>query len=254
MSEIHTVKVMDVVVAGIVGVDVDAQKVCDPECSNGGECYYDAGLKINKCLCPSGYRGDGCQEEINECIENPNICQSPAVCHNTNGSYRCDCPKGYTLAYDGRSCIDRDECADGSHKCVLAGNCENIKGSYICHCGRGYRIPEWDPKRCVDIDECEERLHGCQQNCTNKIGYYRCSCYEGYTKNIINLRKCDDINECERGTDNCAQRCENTLDVNECLTNNGGCEQACHNTIGRHYCSCDREAGYGLSSNGFNCE
>lgn len=37
-------------------------ELCNPECSNGGECYYDAGLRINKCSCPSGYRGDGCEE------------------------------------------------------------------------------------------------------------------------------------------------------------------------------------------------
>lgn len=44
--------------------------------------------------------------DINEC-ENSAACSSPAVCKNTLGSYICDCPEGYKLAYDRKSCIGK---------------------------------------------------------------------------------------------------------------------------------------------------
>ncbi|CAL5052077.1 unnamed protein product [Urochloa decumbens] len=53
------------------------------------------------CNCSYGYEGnpyvpDGCWD-IDECKENPNPCPSGAVCHNTDGGYRCSCPPGRKL-------------------------------------------------------------------------------------------------------------------------------------------------------------
>ncbi|KAG6624887.1 putative wall-associated receptor kinase-like 16 [Carya illinoinensis] len=55
------------------------------------------------CNCSSGYQGnpylpdeedDSCQD-IDECKDRPNPCNATATCTNTNGSYKCICPKGY---------------------------------------------------------------------------------------------------------------------------------------------------------------
>lgn len=46
------------------------------------------------CVCKPGWVGRFCELDTNEC-EDLGLCQSPEVCTNTLGSYRCDCEKGY---------------------------------------------------------------------------------------------------------------------------------------------------------------
>ena len=41
--------------------------------------------------------------DIDECMTNINPCDPVAECHNTVGSYKCVCPKGYSTY--GRKCI-----------------------------------------------------------------------------------------------------------------------------------------------------
>ena len=38
--------------------------LCNPECSNGGQCYHNSARNENYCVCPSGFRGKGCQQGI----------------------------------------------------------------------------------------------------------------------------------------------------------------------------------------------
>lgn len=42
--------------------------------------------------------------DVNECAENPNICGT-GRCINTDGSFRCECPLGYTLDLTGFECV-----------------------------------------------------------------------------------------------------------------------------------------------------
>ncbi|XP_019056293.1 PREDICTED: wall-associated receptor kinase 2-like [Tarenaya hassleriana] len=51
------------------------------------------------CKCSDGYAGNpylpnGCQD-IDECAEGTHNCLGPRICHNTNGSFHCKCPKGH---------------------------------------------------------------------------------------------------------------------------------------------------------------
>jgi len=60
------------------------------------------------CICPEGYAQVGSDEcrDINECAENPNVCQN-GYCVNQPGSYKCDCYDGFKTSYDGKQCIGK---------------------------------------------------------------------------------------------------------------------------------------------------
>ncbi|XP_022916010.2 epidermal growth factor-like protein 8 [Onthophagus taurus] len=70
--------------------------ICDVTCENGGIC-----VKPNKCHCTQGFTGRICENDLNECEDKP--CDQ--ICHNTHGSFRCECREGFQLKEDGESCI-----------------------------------------------------------------------------------------------------------------------------------------------------
>ena len=55
-------------------------------------CYFNTSLKF------------GTFADVDECRENPNICQH-GRCTNTPGGYRCDCSSGYVPSEDGKICV-----------------------------------------------------------------------------------------------------------------------------------------------------
>jgi len=70
--------------------------VCSGRCQNGGTC---SGPET--CSCPSGFTGQFCENDINECAEEKPCDQ---LCINTMGSYLCKCREGFTLQSDQQSC------------------------------------------------------------------------------------------------------------------------------------------------------
>lgn len=74
------------------------------------------------------------ETDVNECEQVPKVCQHG--CENTDGSFVCTCPNGYTLSSDGITCRDIDECATGRHGCQH--ECVNTQGSYTCVCAKGF--------------------------------------------------------------------------------------------------------------------
>lgn len=42
--------------------------------------------------------------DVNECAETPGVCTN-GLCVNTDGSFRCECPFGYSLDFTGVSCV-----------------------------------------------------------------------------------------------------------------------------------------------------
>ena len=69
--------------------------------------------------------------DINECAETPEVCMN-GVCKNTNGSFECECPKGYVYSRATGKCVDVDECENGN-PCTNA-ECINTPGSFKCKC------------------------------------------------------------------------------------------------------------------------
>ncbi|CAM9994712.1 unnamed protein product [Lampetra fluviatilis] len=225
-------------------------------------------------LCPLGVGiipGPGdTREDMNECVENPGICTN-GQCINTDGSFRCECPLGYSLDYTAINCIDTDECSIGNP--CGNGTCANVLGGFECACDDGF---EPGPMMtCEDVNECSQNPLLCAFRCINTFGAYECTCPTGYTLRE-DRRMCKDLDECAEGLHNCDSRqmvCKNLIgtfmcicppgmvrrpdgegctDENECRAKPGVCENGrCINTFGSYRCDCNE--GFAESDSGVDC-
>uniref|UniRef100_A0AAR2KCJ7 Sushi domain-containing protein n=1 Tax=Pygocentrus nattereri TaxID=42514 RepID=A0AAR2KCJ7_PYGNA len=91
------------------------------------------------CTCEQGYsiysQDRGLCTDIDECelfrLTQPGrLCMH--TCVNTAGSYHCQCPVGYSLSRDSRSCQDIDECERAAHNCTKEQVCVNTFGGHRC--------------------------------------------------------------------------------------------------------------------------
>uniref|UniRef100_A0A3B3V5G8 Adhesion G protein-coupled receptor E5b, duplicate 3 n=1 Tax=Poecilia latipinna TaxID=48699 RepID=A0A3B3V5G8_9TELE len=156
--------------------------------------------------------------DINECIEDAELCGKHAKCINTNGSYHCECSAGFRnekgsprFTVTEGQCTDINECADNNTTCGPHGTCRNVIGRYTCVCNAGYVSADArnDTAHCrgecyflssfislfissTDIDECKKHKDICGEkgNCENLIGSYRCKCDAGYTNYGQERTKC----------------------------------------------------------------
>ncbi|XP_031412859.1 signal peptide, CUB and EGF-like domain-containing protein 3 [Meleagris gallopavo] len=104
-----------ITLANKAGQDVD-------ECVEGTDsCHIDAICqntpKSYKCICKSGYTGDGKHcKDVDECEREDNA-GCVHECVNIPGNYRCTCYDGFRLAHDGHNCLG--ECWPGSGLALL---------------------------------------------------------------------------------------------------------------------------------------
>lgn len=91
---------------------------------------------LRLCSCRSGFTGQRCEININECASNP--CANGSTCIDRINDYTCTCPPGYA----GRRCDKpTDRCA--SHPCLNGGTCTiGAKGRPTCTCPAHYSGPQ----------------------------------------------------------------------------------------------------------------
>ncbi|XP_052794532.1 uncharacterized protein LOC128227759 isoform X2 [Mya arenaria] len=166
--------------------------------------------------CPDGYLDNGSEcIDINEC-ELVNGCEQ--ICINTDGSYICDCDKGFRISYDLQKCLDINECDESLHNCSHL--CENIRGGFkcVCHSGYMFEVSSWGciadsavTLSCTDID-CSQ-AEGCTVNSVNES---TCFCLDGYVFDR-DTNTCVDIDECTIG-----------VCPHDCVNHNGSFQCKCH--------------------------
>ncbi|XP_053532098.1 adhesion G protein-coupled receptor E5 isoform X2 [Ictalurus punctatus] len=156
--------------------------------------------------CDIGYQVlQGTCVDENEC-EYENTCGEHSVCLNTNGSYYCQCTKGFTsgttnfTATTGQ-CRDINECTENSTSpCPENAVCVNTIGSYQCTCLPGFQDKKvGSTYTCADVDECDSKEHVCGEDgtCSNTEGSYSCRCKSGYSNYGNNRTKCTEL-KCNR--------------------------------------------------------
>ncbi|KAL6034242.1 hypothetical protein STEG23_009311 [Scotinomys teguina] len=175
-------------------------------------------------LCPFGHGADpgpdNSRKDVGECAENPGIC-TDGRCVNTDGSFHCKCPFGYSLDFAGITCIDIDECT--LNPLICAFRCHNTEGSYLCTCPDGYTLRK-DGAMCQDVDECADGSQDCHTRgmlCKNLIGTYVCICPPGMQPQTSG-EDCTDEDECQAQSSLCAHgRCINTVGSFQCDCDEG---------------------------------
>uniref|UniRef100_A0A673TQA6 Vitamin K-dependent protein S n=1 Tax=Suricata suricatta TaxID=37032 RepID=A0A673TQA6_SURSU len=143
-------------------VTVIPDQVSPLPCKEDGYMNCKDGQATFTCICKSGWHGDKCEYDINECKDPSNVnggCGQ--ICDNTPGSYHCSCKSGFLMLSNKRDCKDVDECSLKPDICGTAV-CKNIPGYFECECAE------------EDVDECSENM--CTQLCVNYPGGYSCYC------------------------------------------------------------------------------
>lgn len=135
---------------------------------------------VLRSFCFSGFRGDHCEENIDDCPGN--LCQNGATCMDRVNEYSCLCPPAFT----GTQCeLDVDECSVRPSLCHNGATCTNSHGSYSCICVNGWTGPDCS----VNIDDCAGAACFNGATCIDRVGSFYCQCTYGKTgKSWIILR------------------------------------------------------------------
>ena len=115
-------------------VDYDDCTTIPPRCSNAATCTNVGKSKALDwtCVCPSGWEGRNCDEDINEC----------EFVHTVAG----------TEDSAGNKVIDTASEVIRMHDCLDDAQCQNVDGGWECHCWDGYFGN--GKNFCHDIDDC----------------------------------------------------------------------------------------------------
>uniref|UniRef100_A0A8C7XFZ9 Latent-transforming growth factor beta-binding protein 1 n=1 Tax=Oryzias sinensis TaxID=183150 RepID=A0A8C7XFZ9_9TELE len=208
---------------------VDVDECQDEQVCIQGHCQNTRGSFF--CECGPGFRasstGDQCEgtvltvsfnlgvvdpkNNVDECVEEPELCSPHGRCFNVEGSYICLCESGFSASLDLLSCEDVNECALNESRCGAHGHCANVPGSFQCLCHEGYQESQ-DGQSCEDLNECQLLGSVCgEAECVNTDGSFLCECPRGQNYNarvdiyliepIVERKECyyhlDNENLCE---------------------------------------------------------
>ncbi|KAE9538509.1 hypothetical protein AGLY_005608 [Aphis glycines] len=105
------------------------------KCQHGGQCID--GINEFTCNCTeTGYTGDDCSIDIDECFDLNIQCGHRGECKNTPGSFICQCEKGYCghLCDLNNPCLLENPCQNGG---FCQEHCTDVI-VYECQCANGY--------------------------------------------------------------------------------------------------------------------
>ena len=161
------------------------------------------------CMCPHGYEGENCSDEIDYCQLWNISCSGNGDCSDTNENYTCACNDGYR----GRNCSERNKntcepkgVCESLQQCCINGECivmENDNGTLGCDCLPGYggllcnqTLNLCNP--CQNESECNP----CQNdaNCTDIFNDYRCMCTDNFVGKNCNVSS-QNNKRCRNDTD-----------------------------------------------------
>ncbi|XP_068435017.1 adhesion G protein-coupled receptor E5 isoform X2 [Clinocottus analis] len=199
----------------------------DETCENGFIVMDQTCTDHNECAIDEDY-----PDEVGPCGEN-------ADCHNTFGSFYCQCADGFTSstgalnfkAGTSATCKDVNECLKDKDTCGFDATCFNTIPHYSCICDDGFisttgveSFHRSDNVSCRDIDECQE-ASVCGQNaaCVNTPGSFHCVCNPGF--GLKSGRSNFSGNE---------EQCEDICVIDKTICGNG----TCHREASGHYCAC----------------
>ncbi|CAF0826040.1 unnamed protein product [Didymodactylos carnosus] len=201
---------------------IQTSKLCDQR----EQCVY-GNCTNERCSCFHGWTGDKCDQDIDECLQNP--CPRQGTCYNTLGSYLCLCPSNSATV----SCQSEksNECSE--FMCLNGGTC-NVRqdGSAYCRCSPSYygfycesyigindRLKQDD--YCT-LNNCPSKAQNgqCDQECNVEIcDYDKGEC----SFNRQPWHKCKQAKLCSHLFNNA--QCDLQCNTKECFYDGGDCEQ-----------------------------
>ncbi|MFT7625932.1 MAG: hypothetical protein ACI9WU_005124, partial [Myxococcota bacterium] len=218
-------------------------------CSEHGTCA-DLVDGTGECTCETGWSGDDCATDVDECLADAGPCDANAVCTNSDGAFECVCNDGWTG--DGATCADVDECVDGSFECVIGAGCINGDGSFECACLDGFDgdgatcTPSCDagfaPSACLAAADAAS----CVQGCKDAVCAIAASCCDTEWTDACSSCAAGGAGPDNADCSSVSDTCGICLDLDECAGegdgNNCDANATCANTDGDFGCTCD--AGY----------